>query len=131
MHMPNQTLFTEIKKGIKKDKSRMTIALCCNGDGTEKLPLLFIGKFGKPRCFKKIEYMPLQFDYKSNKTAWMTTYIMRSWLLSFIRRTKDRKVALVVDDFGPHLCAVNLLEEEKKLSDVKILWLPTNSTAEH
>jgi hypothetical protein len=37
--------------------------------GTEKLPLLVIGKSAKPRCFKNAK---IPIDYKANKKAWMT-----------------------------------------------------------
>lgn len=40
-----------------------------NMSGTEKLPLLVIGKSAKPRAFKNKE-VPL--GYKSNRKAWMT-----------------------------------------------------------
>lgn len=40
-----------------------------NMSGTEKLPLLVIGKSAKPRAFKNKE-VPIA--YKANKKAWMT-----------------------------------------------------------
>ena len=40
--------------GGKKSKERITLLVCANMDGTEKLPLLAIGKFKSPRCFRNI-----------------------------------------------------------------------------
>ena len=40
--------------------------------GTEKLPLLVIGKSAKPRCFKNNK-PPVA--YKANQKAWMTGII--------------------------------------------------------
>ncbi|GJU02804.1 CENP-B homolog protein 2-like protein [Tanacetum coccineum] len=41
-------------EGKKQDKERLTVAICCNEDGSEKLPLWIIGKYAKPRCFKNV-----------------------------------------------------------------------------
>ncbi|KAG3118415.1 hypothetical protein PI124_g11186 [Phytophthora idaei] len=38
---------------LKKDKARITLAVCTNAPGTDKLPLLFIGKSVKPRWLDK------------------------------------------------------------------------------
>jgi hypothetical protein len=53
----------------KKSKERLTALVGANMSGTEKLPLLIIGKSAKPRCFKNAK-IPL--EYTANKKAWMT-----------------------------------------------------------
>lgn len=45
-----------------------------NMDGTEKLPLLTIGKSAKLRCFKTIKSKPI--DYKANKKALITISLL-------------------------------------------------------
>lgn len=52
-----------------------------NSDGTEKYPLLAIGKFANPRCFKNIKRKPISYDF--NKKAWMTATIFSSWIRKF------------------------------------------------
>lgn len=52
--MPDRTLSSETLVGGKRAKSRITANLCCNADGSDKLPIGFIGKFNKPHCFKGI-----------------------------------------------------------------------------
>jgi hypothetical protein len=47
--LPNQTLGTEGERGTKKDKTRVTLLLCCNADGSEKLRPLIIGRYQNPR----------------------------------------------------------------------------------
>ena len=37
---------------------------CCNMDGSDKYPLLCVGKSEKPRCFKNVVTLPT--DYKNN-----------------------------------------------------------------
>ncbi|KIK22672.1 hypothetical protein PISMIDRAFT_79125, partial [Pisolithus microcarpus 441] len=72
---PDRGLATQQMSGKKKDKFRITIGLACNADGSEKLPLLFIGKSAKPRCFRGRTPKALGFDYYNNKKAWMTMVI--------------------------------------------------------
>lgn len=45
---PDKTLATIRLSGRKKNKERITIALCANSDGSHKLKLLIIGKCAKP-----------------------------------------------------------------------------------
>jgi hypothetical protein len=69
--LPNKTLAFKGEKCTsgKKSKERITVLIGANMSGTEKLPLLVIGKSAKPRCFKNKD-VPL--DYTANKKAWMT-----------------------------------------------------------
>ena len=57
--------------GGKKSKERITVLVCANMTGTEKCPLLIIGKSKVPRCFRGVRQLPT--DYDANKTAWMTS----------------------------------------------------------
>ena len=41
--------------GGKKNKERVTILLCCNMSGSDKLKPFLIGKSGKPRCFRGLK----------------------------------------------------------------------------
>ena len=50
---PKSTISSTTIHGTKQAKDRITIALCTNATGCEKLPLLYIGKSRKPRCFGK------------------------------------------------------------------------------
>ncbi|CAG8646856.1 29200_t:CDS:2, partial [Racocetra persica] len=49
---PDRTLVTRQIAGCKKNKDRISVALCTNADGFYKLAPLIIGKYTKPRCFK-------------------------------------------------------------------------------
>ncbi len=46
----------------------------------EKKELLVIGKSNKPRCFKGVKMLPVQ--YKINKNAWMTATMFEEWAVS-------------------------------------------------
>ena len=51
---PNKTLYTIRSNGKKSVKSRVTVALCCNASGSEKLEAMIVGKFKNPRCFEGV-----------------------------------------------------------------------------
>jgi hypothetical protein len=51
---PDRSLATKRLSGRKKDKERITVGLCINASGSDKLPPLVIGKYKNPRCFKNI-----------------------------------------------------------------------------
>jgi hypothetical protein len=70
---PDQGLATQQMSGKKKSKFRITLALACNADGSEKLPLFFIGKSKRPRCFRTSSPASLGMYYRNNKKAWMTS----------------------------------------------------------
>ncbi|UYV84487.1 hypothetical protein LAZ67_X002357 [Cordylochernes scorpioides] len=66
--LPNQTMTIRGEKceGGKKSKERITVLVCCNMDGSEKLPLLYIGKYRRPRCFHG---MNIPSNYHFNKKS--------------------------------------------------------------
>lgn len=108
--------------GLKTSKERLTVALCTNMDGTDKRPLLIIGKSKRPNCFKGIKTLPTL--YEANQNAWMTSDIFKAWLTKFDdRMTKsNRKIALVMDNATSH--NTNL-----RLKSVEIVRIPPNTTS--
>jgi hypothetical protein len=78
----------------KKGSARLTVLLSISSIG-EKLPLLFVGKSKRPRCFKNIS-SSLKFVYKSNKTAWMTSVFFSSWLKELNEYFKDNERSIVM-----------------------------------
>ena len=71
--LPDRTLAKkgETCPGGKKSKERVTILVAGNMDGSDKLPLLVIGKCTKPQCFKNARHLPVK--YTSQKKALMTS----------------------------------------------------------
>lgn len=126
---PDRTIAMERLPGLKKEKVRLTYLACCNATGSEKIPLMCIGKANKPRCFKKKSGAELGFDYYSNGRARMTTPLFFAWLLrfsSFITRTNpNRKVALLLDNCSPHGSKDSL----PPLDNVEVYFLPPNTTS--
>ena len=105
----------------KKSKERITVLVGANMTGTEKLPLLVIGKSLKPRCFKNAS-VPVQ--YTANRKAWMTSAVFETWLKRWDNvLVKDkRKVLLYIDNCSAH-------PPRLTLSSITIKFFPPNTTA--
>ncbi|GMF21282.1 unnamed protein product [Phytophthora lilii] len=69
---PSRSICTGGARGVKKTKTRITVALTSNADGSDALPPLILGRAKQPLCFKKRTAAQLGFKYKSNQKAWMT-----------------------------------------------------------
>jgi hypothetical protein len=67
--LPAKTLALkgEACSGEKKSKERLSVLLGANADGSDKLPVLVIGKSKNPRCFKNVKQLPVQ--YTANAKA--------------------------------------------------------------
>lgn len=87
-YMPDKSLMSQSRPGTKQDKARITVHLCTNADGSDKLPPWFVSKAAHPRCFgaANIQLSALDCIYKANKKAWMNTDLMAEWLYWFSRR---------------------------------------------
>ncbi|GBN47868.1 Jerky -like [Araneus ventricosus] len=65
--------------GYKKSKDQVSLLVCANASGTDKLPLLLIGKSKKPRSFKNINVNSLLVKFRSQRSAWMNSEIFEKW----------------------------------------------------
>ena len=121
--LPEKTLHFKGERcaGGSKSKERITVLVGGSMNG-EKLPLLVIGKYKNPRCFKNRALPDL--SYKWNKKAWMTSEIYDEWLRKFDRTNKaqNRKVALIVDNCPAHPIVENL-------TNTTVYFLPPNTTS--
>ncbi|KAF9220335.1 DDE-domain-containing protein [Gyrodon lividus] len=102
--------------GKKKEKTRITIGIACNADGSEKLELFFIGKAQKPHCFKKKTPEQQGFYYCNNETAWMTAVLFEKWVKTFDIKMKqqNRYVLLIIDNFSGHTIPYELTNIQLK-----------------
>jgi hypothetical protein len=99
----DNSLATKQLEGRKQNKERITITVCCNADGSDKLPLWIIGKSFRPRCFKNINIDNLDYKYHANKNARMTQNVFKLWLTAFDRHMDGRKVILFLDNCSAHI----------------------------
>ena len=63
--------------GRKQPKERVTLLVVSNATGTDKLPLIMIGKFKNPRCFIKINPSSIPLTYLNQKKAWMDSTLFK------------------------------------------------------
>jgi hypothetical protein len=68
----------------KHSKERVTHLLEVNILGTEILRPFLFDKLKKPRCFKQVKSLPL--DYYANKKSWMTSEIFNLWLMKLDKK---------------------------------------------
>lgn len=121
---PDKTLAFkgESCSGGKHSKERITLLLGANMDGSEKLPLLMIGKSANPRCFKNVKTKPV--EYESNNKAWMTGEIFERWLFKINKkfRNQNRRIVLFIDNCTAH----NTI---RVMENVKVVFFPPNMTS--
>ena len=77
---PDRGLATKQMQGKKRSKFRITIVFGCNADGSEKLPIFYIGRAKSPTCFKGRALPQRGFHYHFNKKAWMTSEIFEEYI---------------------------------------------------
>ncbi len=102
---PRDTIAPARIPGRKKKKERITSLACCNADGSEKMPLLFVGKSANPRCFNGRNSSELNIEYSSSPRAWRNFFIFSACLKRFdmyVSKTPNIKVALLLDNASAH-----------------------------
>ena len=114
--------------GRKVRKERLIFLVCAKADGTDKHPLMVIGRSKHPRCFGSLGPIKRGFDYSSNSKAWMSSELIFEWLHrfdSYIGITNGRKALLLLDIAPFHGSIARL----PKLSNVSVLFLPKRTTS--
>jgi hypothetical protein len=121
---PNKTLATGPVSGTKKGKQRITVALCSNADGTDKLQPLVIAKSARPRCFPKAFDVQSVVQYHHNTKAWMTAVVFTEWLKCLERKmaARNHRILLLLDNAPSHIHSLDL-------TYVRIEMLPPNTTS--
>lgn len=121
---PEKTISTNRMSGRKQVKKRLTVAVCCNADGSTKRPLLFVGAVRRPRCFGKQTAEELGLYYESTARGWMNSQLFQSWAerLNDDMKEENRRVLLLVDNVFSHRL-------DAALSNVKLQMLPPNTTS--
>jgi transposase-like protein len=116
-------------KGLKS-KDRMTLYLCCNEAGTDKLPITCIGKYENPACFRVAAQKVLPYLQQKQAQSDAGTFQMwwRTVFLPHIRNQFEdgEKCLLLVETLGP--CKANLLKDPTDQVRVEALPPSTSST---
>jgi hypothetical protein len=128
--VPDRTLATKAGSGGKKSKDRVTLAFTCSATSKKEEPWV-ISKSKNPRCFKGINRSLVRVKYRWNKSKWMTGLIIEEYLqwLDNKMRAEGRKVLLLLDNFSGHDLGVELVGGKEGLDNIRIEWLPANTTS--
>ncbi|XP_049267704.1 tigger transposable element-derived protein 4-like [Rhipicephalus sanguineus] len=122
--LPEKTLARsgEPCHGGKLSKERITVVVGSNASGSEKLPLLVIGKSKNPRCFKGKKNLPVW--YEANTKAWVTQKLFEEYVRKLDRKLElqKRKVLLFVDNCTAHAPI-------SSLKAIELEYLPPNTTS--
>ena len=133
--LPEKALAASFEKSVdgqKKAKDRITLNICSNASGTVKLPIHFIGKAKKPRCFKGINMDLLPVVYSAQKNAWMESSLFHEWFhnnfIPYVQEKlgKDCEAVLLLDNCSAHPDADELVSENGK---IMAKFLPPNVTS--
>lgn len=120
--LPGKTMAFKDDKCLngKNSKERITIMVCSNMTGTEKIKPFVIGK----SCFKNIKTLPV--DYNHNKKAWMTGFLFEKWIVELDEKfTKEkRNVLFLVDN-----CSAHNQNVKSKLQSIRLEFFPPNLTS--
>ncbi|KAI0993876.1 hypothetical protein K3495_g14307 [Podosphaera aphanis] len=123
----DRSLATQLLIGRKSDKERLSIVICTNENGTDKLPLWFVGSAKQPRDHRRnhggnIEQYGIK--WRANKKSWMTTILFQEWLLWFEERMRNNnRSVLLLDNCSAHKIG------ELELRHTKVYFLPPNTTS--
>ncbi|GMF18151.1 unnamed protein product [Phytophthora lilii] len=95
-----------------------------NPADTDPLPVLFIGRAAKPRCFGKKSAEEHGFLYRKTDKAWMNSKVYQEWLLNLDKemRAAQRHILLFVDNVSSHAL------KDLVLTNVNVQKLPANTT---
>ena len=99
----------------------VSVLVGANMSGTEKLKLLVIGKAEKPRCFKNVKTLPV--DYRNNSKAWMKGDIF-GLKLSTKNFTIKNVSLLIIDNCPSHPNPIPFV-----MTNLTVHFLPKNTTS--
>ncbi|CAB5385361.1 unnamed protein product [Rhizophagus irregularis] len=123
----SKTLSTGKISSQKKDKNRLSVFFYVNATDSHKFPPLVIGKSLNSHCFKNINKSALPVIYRANSKAWMRSDIFIEWLyyLDNWFHITNREIP-ILSDLSENKCNSS---EEENLTNVKLVYLPPNTTS--
>jgi hypothetical protein len=125
--MPNGGLSYGKITGKKKDKTRISLVVTTNADGSDRMPLWIIGTAKTPRALRGVNFLSLGCVWRWNKKAWMRQDIMENWLRAFYKRIPiHKKALLLLDNASPHVAG---LKTTPPPGHIRVVFFPANATS--
>jgi DDE superfamily endonuclease len=94
--LPNEDVLTV--RGKKKLKDQVTLVLCANADGSNKIPCMMIGTSKAPACIVGRTWC---IPYHNQEKAWMDQPVCQIWFdtvfVPMVRKHTSRPVLLLLD----------------------------------
>ncbi|XP_031954483.1 tigger transposable element-derived protein 3-like isoform X1 [Corvus moneduloides] len=97
---------------------RLTLLLCANASGSEKVPLRAVGDSPRPRCLRGVNLEQMPWSYRAGSLAGLTAPLFAEWLREFNegmrRQGKSVLLLLAKHEAHPYL----------QLSNVRMVFVP-------
>ncbi|XP_063273847.1 tigger transposable element-derived protein 3-like isoform X2 [Prinia subflava] len=97
---------------------RLTLLLCANASGSEKVPLRAVGDSPRPRCLRGVNLEQMPWSYRAGGPAGLTAPLFAEWLREFNegmrRQGKSVLLLLAKHEAHPYL----------PLSNVRMVFVP-------
>ncbi|NWW97265.1 TIGD4 protein, partial [Rhynochetos jubatus] len=97
---------------------RLTLLLCANADGSEKVPLRAVGEHPRPHCLWGVNLGQMPWSYRAGSDAGVTAPLFAEWLREFNegmqRQGKSVLLLLAKHETHPYL----------QLSNVRMVFVP-------
>nr|XP_012139976.1 PREDICTED: jerky protein homolog-like isoform X1 [Megachile rotundata] len=133
--MPSNNLVVKTEQGTpscKRINDKLTVMMCCNANGSFKMPLLVIGKTQRPSALKNIAPQLLPVKYTDHKNAWMSAIIFERWF----KEDFVPQVTNFLKSRGLPVKAVLLLDSDKSyppmntlsIGGIRAIFFPSNVT---
>ena len=110
---------------LHQSKDHMSLLLCTNMNGSEKLNPVLIGKAACPKALKKqgVTFEDLGTGYFLNQKGWVTGPVFNLWLTDWNNNLikQNGHVLLLIDSAPGNIIG--------KYSNIKFQFLPPNTTA--
>lgn len=101
---------------------RLTLLLCANASGSEKVPLRAVGDSPRPRCLQGVNLEQMPWSYRAGGPAGLNAPLFAEWLREFNegmrRRGKSVLLLLAKHEAHPYL----------QLSNVRMVFIPPAAT---
>ncbi|NXG50938.1 TIGD3 protein, partial [Psilopogon haemacephalus] len=101
---------------------QLTLLLCANANGSEKIPLWVVGENPRPHCLRGINLEQMPWSYRSSSLANMTAPLFTEWLRDFNEgmRHQGKSVLLLLTKHETH--------PYLQLSNVRMVFVPLATT---
>ena len=73
---------------VQKHKSRVSIVMCVNADGSHVLPVSYTGTASKPKCFKDARFIRMKQNYWTQSNGWMGSKGFLHWINTWYKEVK-------------------------------------------